>query len=148
MGRFWLLYFSTFVLVLGLRASDLSQKYTQGLILVDKTLNREIYFFQSKEKKDEALLHFKNVGGGELEGKSKVYSYEDQGNGRAEVFFMQKKGSKKHRFVILSKRNEYWAFQDPTDFQRQFSLSEYVPEKDKKVLNINNEEVFKNIVQP
>jgi hypothetical protein len=145
MGKFWLLHFSAFFLVATLWAKGNSSDYGQGIILTDSDLNREIYFFQAKDKKNEVLLHFKNIGGGELQGKSKVYLYDDQGNGRAEVYFMQKKGSKNNRFVILSKRDQFWNFQDPSDYQRQFSLSTYVPEKIKKELSINSDDVFKKI---
>ncbi len=147
MGKFWFLYFFIFVTGATFWAQSKENEYGEGLILTTSDQSKTIYFFLPQDSKSTALLHFKSIGGGALEGKSMTYQYEDQGQGRAEVFFEQKKGSKKNRFVILSKRQEFWSFQDPNDYQRQFSLAVYVPSKEKKVLSIDKTEVFKKIEQ-
>ena len=70
----------------------------------------------------EMLVHFKNLGG-DLEGKTLLYLFEDQGRGRKEVYLNKKRGSKTYRSIMLSARDNRWEFYHPTDPKIQFSLS-------------------------
>jgi len=60
----------------------------------------------------EMLVHFKNIGG-EMEGQSRLYFFEDHGSGKKGVYFNKKKGSKTERYYILSARNGHWEFYNP-----------------------------------
>ncbi|HEU4733591.1 MAG TPA: hypothetical protein VFT22_37110 [Kofleriaceae bacterium] len=61
----------------------------------------------------QMLVYFKHLGG-ELEGKSVLYLYEDLGKGDKNVYLNKKRGSKTYRSVILSARDNRWSFYHPT----------------------------------
>lgn len=61
----------------------------------------------------QVLVYFKNLGG-ELEGKSLLYEFEDLGHGDKNVFVNKKRGSKTHRSYMLSARDNDWTFYHPT----------------------------------
>jgi len=81
----------------------------------------------------EMLVHFKNIGG-ELEGKSKLYLYADNGRQGKEVFFNhQWRKSKTRPWVVLSSSDRGgWQFANPSKGSTQsFSVSYSQSDTDK-----------------
>jgi hypothetical protein len=80
----------------------------------------------------QMLVHFKNFGG-DLEGKTLLYDFEDHGDhGGKTVFINKKRGSKTYRSTLLSSDGEgVWDFFHPTNFKVHFSIvySEAATEK-------------------
>ncbi len=70
----------------------------------------------------EMLVHFKNIGK-ELEGKTVLYLYEDQGRGNKEVFLNKKRGSKWYRSVLLTASDNAWHFYHPLKPTVQFAIT-------------------------
>jgi len=70
----------------------------------------------------QMLVYFKNLGG-DLEGKSLLYLYEDLGKGDKNVYLDKKRGSKTYRSVLLSARDNSWSFYHPTKSGTEFAIS-------------------------
>ncbi len=71
----------------------------------------------------EILVYLKNLGG-ELEGKTLRYSYEDLGHGTKNAYLDHKRGSKPYRTVLLAARDNRWTFFQPkssTEFELTYS---------------------------
>lgn len=77
----------------------------------------------------EMLVHFKNIGG-ELEGQSRLYLINDMGDGRKDIYFNKKRGSKTHQWNVLVNRNGQWTFYNPTR-NVNFPISYSEPESQK-----------------
>lgn len=70
----------------------------------------------------QMLVHFKNLGG-ELEGKTLLYQFEDNGDDSKNVFLNKKRGSKWHREYVLSARRKSWEFYHPFKPNTKLDLS-------------------------
>jgi hypothetical protein len=70
----------------------------------------------------EMLVYFKNLGG-DLEGKSLLYLFEDLGHGDKNVYINKKRGSKTYRSVLLSARDNRWSFYHPTKPNTELQLT-------------------------
>ena len=60
----------------------------------------------------EILVHYKGIGG-DLEGKSFLYFFEEQRNGKKDVYMNVKEGRKTSAYYVLSFRNSQWEFFNP-----------------------------------
>ena len=69
----------------------------------------------------EMLVHFKDIGG-EIEDKTYLYLIDDKGNGKKDVYFNKKRGSKTVVFAVLVLRNDQWAFYNPTKPGSTFNI--------------------------
>jgi hypothetical protein len=78
----------------------------------------------------EMLVHFRNDGG-DLEGKTLRYLYEDLGQGNKTVYLDWQRGSKPYRRVLLSSRDHRWELFHPNKPNTHFELrySEEASEK-------------------
>lgn len=83
----------------------------------------------------QVLVYFKNLGG-DLEGKSLLYLYEDLGKGDKNVYLDKKRGSKTYRSVMLSARDNRWSFYHPTRSGTEFAIR--YSEKDSESLKIED----------
>jgi hypothetical protein len=83
----------------------------------------------------QMLVYFKNLGG-DLEGKSLLYLYEDLGKGDKTVYLNKKRGSKTYRSVMLSARDNKWSFYHPTKPGTELALK--YSEKDSESLKIDD----------
>jgi hypothetical protein len=57
----------------------------------------------------EMLVHLKGVGG-DLEGRTLRYLFEDDGKGDKSVYVNKKRGSKTYRSQLLTARDNAWTF--------------------------------------
>jgi hypothetical protein len=83
----------------------------------------------------QMLVYFKNLGG-DLEGKSLLYLYEDLGKGDKNVYLNKKRGSKTYRSVMLSARDNRWSFYHPTKPGTELPLK--YSDKDSESLKIED----------
>lgn len=79
----------------------------------------------------EMLVHLQKIGG-DLEGKTLLYLFEDRGDGNKDVYVNKKRGSKTYRSVILTARENQWDFYHPTKGTTHFSIR-YSEEASEKV---------------
>jgi hypothetical protein len=79
----------------------------------------------------EMLVHLQKIGG-DLEGKTLLYLFEDRGDGDKDVYLDKKRGSKTYRSVILTARDSQWDFYHPTKGTTHFSIR-YSEEASEKV---------------
>jgi len=83
----------------------------------------EIIAMVEVNQSKEMLVYFKNIGG-ELDGKSKVYLFTDNGRQGKEVYFNHKwRKSKTRPWVVLSNEGGTWTFGNPTNPTQSFKLS-------------------------
>jgi hypothetical protein len=83
----------------------------------------------------QVLVYFKHLGG-DLEGKSLLYLYEDLGKGDKTVYLNKQRGSKTYRSVMLSARDNQWSFYHPTKPGTELALK--YSEKDSESLKIDD----------
>lgn len=57
----------------------------------------------------QMLVHLKNAGG-EWDGQTRLYDVHDMGDGRKDVFYMKKRGSKQVQHNVLVQRQGRWEF--------------------------------------
>lgn len=69
----------------------------------------------------QMLVHFKNIGG-DLEGKSLLYLFEDRGDDKT-VYLNKKRGSKTYRSIVLSAHERSWEFFHPGKPNTHFHIS-------------------------
>lgn len=84
-----------------------------GVLKAYKGPEGEIVVMVEANDGKQMLVHFKNLGG-DLEGKTLLYDFEDLGHGDKNVFINKKRGSKTHRSYLLSARDNDWTFYHPT----------------------------------
>lgn len=65
-------------------------------------------------------VHPKNVGG-DWDGTTRLFDVHSLGDGKKDVYFMKKRGSKQEQWNVLVQRNSQWEFYNPTKDQH-FSL--------------------------
>jgi hypothetical protein len=69
----------------------------------------------------QMLVHFKNLGG-DLEGKTLLYLFEDHGDDKT-VYLNKKRGSKTYRSIVLSASDRNWEFFHPSRPNTHFAIS-------------------------
>lgn len=69
----------------------------------------------------QMLVHFKNMGGN-LEGKTLLYLFEDRGDDKT-VYVDKKRGSKTYRSIVLSASDRSWEFFHPSKPNTHFHIS-------------------------
>ena len=106
-----------------------------GVLKAYKGPEGEVIAMVEVNDSKQVLVYFKNLGG-DLEGKSLLYLYEDLGKGDKTVYLNKKRGSKTYRSVMLSARDNKWSFYHPTRPGTELSLT--YSEKDSESLKIED----------
>ena len=106
-----------------------------GVLKAYKGPEGEVIAMVEVNDSKQVLVYFKNLGG-DLEGKSLLYLFEDLGKGDKTVYLNKKRGSKTYRSVMLSARDNKWSFYHPTKPGTELSLT--YSEKDSESLKIED----------
>lgn len=71
----------------------------------------------------QILVHFKGVGG-EIEDKMRLYTLNDMGNGKKEITYTKKRGSKTETRYVMTYRDGHWTFNGKGTTHIQLDYSE------------------------
>ena len=119
--------------IVALAATALAAKpVPSGRLKAYKGPEGEIIVMVPANDDKQMLVYFKNIGG-DLEGKTLLYDFEDRGDHGKTVFIMKKRGSKQYRSTMLEESDGDWNFYHPTKNTVHFSIaySEEATEKTK-----------------
>jgi hypothetical protein len=103
---------SAFAVCALLLATAVAGPKASGPLKAYKGPEGEIVIMVEVNDGKEIVVQFKKTGG-ELEGKTKLYLYEDVGHGDKNVFYNTKRGSKTYRSVVLTARDNDWTLYVP-----------------------------------
>lgn len=78
----------------------------------------------------EMLVHFKGLGG-EVEGKTRLYTINNEGRGKMSLTWQKKRGSKWLTLYIAEYRDDHWKIFNPVKSGFDFNLSYSEKESEK-----------------
>lgn len=107
-------------LVLGLGTARADKITASGPVKAYKGPEGELIVMVEISDGKEMLVHCKNLGG-ELEGKTVRYLFEDHGDSK-DVYVNKKRGSKTYRSVMLTARDGAWEFYYPGKPTKTFRI--------------------------
>jgi hypothetical protein len=75
----------------------------------------------------QMLVQYRSVGGGLADGKTELFLFRDNGNGKKDVYTVKKRGSKSYEAYVLVAKDNYWTFYHPlssTSFELYYSKAD------------------------